>query len=61
MLCQYDDVECMLAMNTPNDVAEHECDYHNAVNRIEIRLKTRRHAIPASMFVIENATEGTPV
>ena len=34
--------------------SEHECAYHDAVNRIEIRLKTRRHLILISRFTTEH-------
>ena len=38
-----------------------EFDHHDAVNRMEIRLKTRRHVIPASRFVVKFNIEGAPV
>ena len=48
---QYDDVEYMLVKCS---TMQHECDYHDAVNRIEIRLKTLRHAISVSRMVVEH-------
>ena len=55
---QYDDVECTLATCFIHDASKHEWLHHDAVNRIEIRLKIRGHAIRASSFVIEHTIEG---
>ena len=51
---KYDDVKCTLATT-------HGCDHHDAVNRIEIRLKRQRHAISAFRSIAEHTTEGAPV
>ena len=61
LMGQYDDVGCTLATCILFDAANHGRDYHNAVNRIEIRLKTLHHAIPASRFVSEHNIKHAPV
>ena len=58
---QYDDVECTLATCVFHDTTKYGCNHHDAVNKIEIRLKTQRHAIPASRFAVEYTTEGAAV
>ena len=58
---QYEAVECTLATCVHNDTSKHECNHHDAVNIIDLRLRTRRHAIPASRFVLEYTIEGAPV
>ena len=51
-----------LATCVPHDPASHGCDHHDTVNRIEIRLKIRRHNIPVFRFAIEHtANVGAPV
>ena len=56
---QYDDVKCTLVMCVLHDNIIRGCDHHNTVNRIEICLKTRYHAIPVSKFVVKYTIEGS--
>ena len=37
------------------------CHQHDNVKRIEIQLKTGRHDIPVTRFVVEHPIEGFPV
>ena len=46
-------------MYIPHDAAKHGCDHHDAVKRIEIRLRTRQHAIPKSRLEAEHIIKGT--
>ena len=59
-MSQYDDVEYKLAMWVLHIVTRYGCDHHNAVNRIEIRLKRRCNAIPTSRFIAEHTIEIAP-
>ena len=34
------------------------CDHHEAVNKIEIRVKTRCHVVPTSRFIVKHNIEG---
>ena len=40
-----------------HDAAKYGCDHHDAINKMKIRLKTRRHTIPAFRFVVERTTK----
>ena len=55
---QYDDIECALAMCILHNFAKHKRDHHDAIKRIEIRLKTPRHDIPATRHVVEHTIDG---
>ena len=57
---KYDYVECTLAIFVLHDGAKHRCNHHDGLNRIKIRLKIRRHAIPTTKFVVDHAVESTP-
>ena len=57
----YDDVKQKQATCALHDAAKNGRDHHDAVNRIEIRLKTRYYAIPISRFVVEHTIEGVLV
>ena len=59
MIHQYDDIECFLAAYVLYDDAKNGSDYHYSVNKIDIRLKTRRHTIPTSSFVVKHAIESS--
>ena len=61
VMCQYDDVECTLAVCVLHDAAKHECGHHDPVYRTWIRRKRRREAIPASRFVVHDTIGGAPV
>ena len=50
-----------LAICLLHDTTKHGCNHHDAVNRNEIRLKTRCLAFLTSRFVAEHSTEDTPV
>ena len=58
---QSDDVKCMLARYVLHDDVKHACNHHDAVNRIEICLKTRPYPTPVSRFVVEYTIECSPV
>ena len=53
MMGQYDDVKCTLAIRILYNATKHGCYHNDAVNRIQIHLKTWRHTIPASRFITE--------
>ena len=61
MISQYDNAECTLATCVLYIVTKHGCDHQEALDRTEIRLKKRRHAILESRFVFEPVVEGSPV
>ena len=42
----HDGEECTLVMCILYDADKHGYDNHDAINRFDIRLKTRRHAVP---------------
>ena len=50
-----------MATSVLHDEAKYGFDLKDALNRIEIRLKTRHHAILASRFIVERAIENAPV
>ena len=53
---EYTQTTCVL-----HTAAECEYSHHDVVKKIEIHLKTRRHAISESRFVVEHTIEGLPV
>ena len=61
MMGFYNDVEFMLASCVLYNALKHRWNNNDAVNKIEIRLKTRCHAISAPMYVVEHTIKGTPV
>ena len=60
MMSHYD-VEGMLATCNLHSAAKQECEHHDAVNRIEIHLKTQHRTISASRFVAEHIIEASSV
>ena len=57
----FDDVECLLSSCVLHNAHKHGVDHHDAVNIAEVRLKTGRHEILASRFIVEDNIEGTLV
>ena len=57
----YDDEKCPLATYVSYDTVKHACNHDDNATKIEIRLKTRLHAIHASRFVTEYIFEGASV
>ena len=45
LMGKYSEVECTLSTCVLHEINKHECDHHDVVNRIEIRLKPY-HATP---------------
>ena len=58
---QYDSIECTLTVCDLHDVSKHLNNYHDAVNKIKIRLKSWYHAIPASRWNVERINKSSPV
>ena len=58
---QYGNVECKLATCVQHNAAKHGCDNHDAVDRIEIRLETRRHTLHSCTVVVEGTLRNSPV
>ena len=54
---KYDEVECKMEVRSPDDTKQ-GCDHHDVGNKIENGLKTRRHGILASRFIVECTIEG---
>ena len=61
VISQCDDIECKLETCVLHDTDKHGWCHHDAVNRINICLKTIRNAIFAFRFVVEYTTKGVPV
>ena len=56
MMGKHDDVQCPLTTNVHHNAVNHRCGHHNAENRIEILLKTRR-----PRFILEHIVEDAPI